>query len=135
MSDGEARAKLLGSELSHLYTDYKDGYSTQPGILVTDAENPSLNGWYERRPNSAGPPKNSMAMDFAVWQKWTGKREWFQKDDGCYVLWYPCGSSSNWHLWNADGQISYSGSPDFSKWHVGYMCASAKISSLRALEV
>jgi len=63
MSKGFAEATLTKTDLRTLYVGHEAGYRSLPGdggdgVLITNAEIESLNGWYERRDNTEGPPAN-----------------------------------------------------------------------------
>merc|ERR1711964_959321 len=41
------------------------------GVLITNAGIQSLNGWYERRDNTEGPPANIQSYMIATWRRYT----------------------------------------------------------------
>merc|ERR1711964_668983 len=77
MSKGFAEATLTKTDLRTLYVGHEAGYRSLPGdggdgVLINNAEIESLNGWYERRDNTEGPPANHNAPNFNTWRRWTG---------------------------------------------------------------
>jgi len=63
MCKGLAEITLPNSELHSLYVGHEAGYRNLPGdggdgVLITNAGIQSLNGWYERRDSTEGPPAN-----------------------------------------------------------------------------
>lgn len=78
MSKGFAEATLPKTELRHLYVGHEAGYRSLPGdggdgVLITNAEIESFNGWYERRENAEGPPVNASTSSHRQWQRWTSE--------------------------------------------------------------
>jgi len=76
------------------------------GVLIKNAEISALNGWYRKRDNTVRPV-NAQAHNLATWRRWNGDRQWYQKDDNCYIVWYQSGASSGWFLRDAGGKNRY----------------------------
>merc|ERR1711964_701594 len=75
MSKGHAEVTLTKTELRTLYVGHETGYNSLSGdggdgVLITNAEIQSLNGWYERRDNTEGPPANTERRVFPGYMSW-----------------------------------------------------------------
>merc|ERR1711964_394141 len=55
-------------------------------VVVAGAGGPESNGWYHRRESAEGPPR-ACPWTRDEWVCRTGDRPWFEKDDGCYIVW------------------------------------------------
>merc|ERR1711964_901374 len=49
-----------------------------------------VNGWYRRRESTEGPPRAwvvSMGPVVPYWETIVAGRQWYEKDDDCYIYW------------------------------------------------
>merc|ERR1711900_98607 len=77
------------------------------GVHIQNAEISELNGWYRKR-ESTVRPANAKAQNLSEWRLWSKDRQWYRKDDGCYIVWFDGGPyACGWKLRNADGENRY----------------------------
>merc|ERR1711964_631705 len=102
MYDREAKAKLTG-DLAHLY---KEGRFEHEGVEVTGAGLAHMNGWYRRRETSEVPTRAAWSDWIREeWVRYTGGRQWYEKDDGCFIRW--CSGSKRWSCWDGNDNARY----------------------------
>merc|ERR1711964_712665 len=93
--------------LAHLY--HPERFTHGPCVeLKGDPHSHTVNGWYQHREASEGPPRVRAKYIRSSRRKWirsTGGRPWFEKDDGCYIFWLSiCGE---WNCCDGDGLLRY----------------------------
>merc|ERR1712000_361911 len=96
------------------------------GVEIQNAEISELNGWYRKRESTVCPAK---------WRHWSGDRQWYQKDDGCCIVWSDdrIQAERKWFLRDATGNVIYAkfcgreSLPEGQRWHIWWPRAESKL--------
>merc|ERR1711964_434063 len=107
--------ETLASELG-----LTDLFRQELGVMVTGAGYAEVNGFYHRRHAKEGPPKKSFfvwpGMLHETWLYRAGGRSWYQKDDGCHIMfvggsWFCCASNGRirYYAWDKNTERPPSG--------------------------
>jgi len=88
------RADMLreAREMASRNTSAPTNARAQAGVVLESAVNTDprlqqVNGFYQRRESTDGPPLGYNFQDLRDWEEQTAGRPWYEKDDGYFICW------------------------------------------------